>query len=161
MSNRLAGLLPLSKLAANLVARLMRSGKLVRLPRCCSSITASMSRRGGRLIADKRLNPREILASGSTTGDDSDNRLEPRAPATVAALKGKFMSSELGRPFLMVGRALEDLVEAGTSANPSENGFCTGAAVGRVGESCVAGVGVTVVTNAAFPLRPRLALLTS
>jgi hypothetical protein len=35
----------------------MRSGKLVKLPLASASLTASISRRGGRLTADNRLKP--------------------------------------------------------------------------------------------------------
>lgn len=46
-SNRLAGLRPLSIMDARRVARLMRSGRLVKLPRASAFLTASMSSRGG------------------------------------------------------------------------------------------------------------------
>ena len=54
---RLAGLFPLSIIAANLVALLIKSGKLVKLPLASASRTASISNRGGRRMADRRLNP--------------------------------------------------------------------------------------------------------
>jgi hypothetical protein len=48
-SNRLAGLFPLSIMAASVVARLMRSGRLVKLPLASAALTASMSSLSGRL----------------------------------------------------------------------------------------------------------------
>lgn len=53
--NLLPGRFPLSIIAANFVALLIRSGKLVRLPLASASLTASISSFGGRRIADNRL----------------------------------------------------------------------------------------------------------
>src|SRR6187402_2915582 len=47
-ASRLLGLFPRSIMAASLVARRMRSGKLVKLPLASASLTASIFRRGGR-----------------------------------------------------------------------------------------------------------------
>jgi hypothetical protein len=55
--NRLPGRFPRSIIDANRVALLMRSGKLVKLPRASASRTASISSRGGLRIAENRLNP--------------------------------------------------------------------------------------------------------
>ena len=47
----LLAVFPLSRLAATRVALRIKSGKLVRLPLASASLTASMSRRGGRRCA--------------------------------------------------------------------------------------------------------------
>lgn len=54
--NRLA-VLPLSRFAARRVARLINSGKLVKLPRASASRTASTSRRGGRGLPGRSAKP--------------------------------------------------------------------------------------------------------
>lgn len=66
--NRLAGLFPRSIIAANRVALRMRSGKLVKLPLASASLTASMSRRGGRRTADNRLKPGLGVLAGEGPG---------------------------------------------------------------------------------------------
>lgn len=63
---RLAGLFPSSKLAASLVARRIRSGRLVRLPRASAVRTAPMSSLGGLRIADSLLY--DLLAGGCGEG---------------------------------------------------------------------------------------------
>lgn len=55
VSIRLVGRLPLSIMAASLVALRIRSGKLVRLPRDSASLTASMSMRSPRFMAELRV----------------------------------------------------------------------------------------------------------
>lgn len=167
MSKRLAGLLPLSKLAASLVARLIRSGRLVRLPRACSCLTASMSSRGGRRIAESRLKPREYRASASTKEEGSDARRLPTF-FIVLVSKANITSSEEGAAIdeFLVLTVLEEFVDVSKNPVPSEKTppGCTGTAAGRWGEICEsrpADVGVRVVTSAAFPLRPTLALRTN
>lgn len=65
---RLPGLFPRSIIAANFVARLIKSGKLVKLPLASASRTASISSLGGRRIADNLLNPGLGVRKGDGPG---------------------------------------------------------------------------------------------
>lgn len=68
-------------MAASLVARRIRSGKLVMLPRAWAFSTASMSSLGGRRMADRRLYP--IPGGGAIALLDCIDSLE-----LAAALSG-------------------------------------------------------------------------
>lgn len=67
-ANRLPGLFPRSIIAASLVARLIKSGKLVKLPLASASRTASISSLGGLRIADNRLKPGLGVRAGAGGG---------------------------------------------------------------------------------------------
>lgn len=102
-SKRLAGLLPLSINDASLVARRIRSGKLVRLPRASAALTASISRRGGRRSPDnlEGLSWRGVFdaADGSVALAFSNafnilSAVNPEAPMSLAV----FWDEELEEP---------------------------------------------------------------
>jgi len=72
-SIRLPGLFPFSIIAASLVARLIKSGRLVRLPLASAARTASMSNFGGRLMFESRFGGRgegEPVAARCSAGSD-------------------------------------------------------------------------------------------
>jgi hypothetical protein len=147
---RLAGLLPLSKLAASCVARRIKSGRLVKLPLASAWRTLSISNFGGRRMADSRLY-RGLGGCG-----------DPGAPLYSAALAAlyafKMLSAVRAPPMgvFTVGAVPDELEDASPRNDVTVligEATCSGS---RSGARLVP----TVLTSKALPLLPMLALRT-
>ncbi len=106
-SNRLAGRLPFSRLAASLVARRIRSGRLVKLPLDSAFLTASISSRGGLRIADNRLYGREPGAPG--WGDVARDKSASDGSVELAAARALSTESAVTASAAVRGSVFEEL----------------------------------------------------
>ena len=91
----LLAVFPLSRFAASLVARLIKSGRLVRDARASASRTASMLRFGGRLDPTLPASPLGCLLSARLPF--SSFRCEPILPSACPGLNGSINDTSLVR----------------------------------------------------------------
>jgi hypothetical protein len=149
LSKRLAGRLPRSIIAASLVARRMRSGRLVMLPLASISRTASMSSFGGRFNPERRL-------GGFGDGVILRRRLGPELAAACAPSMASGVTGTFWSPGVESADAFsEGVLSSSRNAVPELNGDDDAAGGGFV---CP---GARVTTSAGLPFLPMLTLRTS
>lgn len=162
--SRLA-VLPLSRFAANRVARLINSGKLVRLPRASASRTASTSRRGGRGLPGRSAKPaprdpwrrnagpaNEPSFSGSMSFSGSLNRASAYVGESSDASSGEISLKRAG-PL----PPIPSLAASTAPPIPASHSFSSGGEPFRL----TAGLSTDLmVIIEGFVLRPRLACRT-
>ena len=113
-SMRLPGRLPLSIMEASLVARRIRSGRLVRLPLASAARTASMSRRGGLLMLERRFGGRD--GSVASAASPKPELAIPMATGVASGPRAVWLvvAGVVSGDGLAVGKDLDELVDAST-----------------------------------------------